>query len=75
MRGGLTVPEVLYDNLTPTWEEQFQYDVDYANNLSFILDLKILIKTVYSVFKRGRNGYGNYVRKSLIEERGGNKDA
>ncbi|WP_455436899.1 sugar transferase [Hungatella hathewayi] len=75
VRGGLTVPEVLYNNLTPSWEEQFQYEVDYANNLTFILDLKILIKTVYIVLKRGSNGYGNYVRNSLVEERRDSKDA
>lgn len=70
VRGGLTVPEVLYDNVMPTWEEQFQYEVIYANNVSFLLDLKILFKTVIGVLKRGNCGYGEYVRKSLVEERG-----
>ena len=69
VRGGLTVPEVLYDNITPTWEEQFQYEVDYVHNVSFLLDLKILFKTVTGVLKRGNDNYGEYVRKSLIEER------
>lgn len=72
VRGGLTVPEVLYENVTPTWEEQFRYEVEYANNVSFALDLKILFKTLYSVLKRKKAGYGDYVRKSLIEERNNN---
>ena len=69
VRGGLTVPEVLYDNVTPTWEEQFKYEVDYANNVSFLLDIKILYKTITGVLKRNNTDYGSYVRKSLIEER------
>ena len=69
VRGGLTVPEVLYDNITPTWEEQFQYEVDYVHNVSFLLDVKILFKTVTGVLKRGNDNYGEYVRKSLIDER------
>ena len=40
VRGGLTVPEVLYDNFTPTWEEQFSYEVEYAQKMSFWLDVK-----------------------------------
>ena len=69
VRGGLTVPEVLYDNITPTWEEQFRYEVEYASNVSFMLDVKILLKTITGVIKRKNNKYGTYVRKSLIEER------
>ncbi len=32
-----------------SWNEKFEYDVYYVNNLSIILDLKILIKTVKKV--------------------------
>ena len=71
VRGGLTVPEVLYDNITPTWEEQFKYEVEYANNISFRLDLKILFKTITGILKRKDVDYGSYVRLSLIEEREG----
>lgn len=69
VRGGLTVPEVLYDNVTPTWEEQFTYEVDYVNNVTFGTDIKILFYTVRNLFKRNKTNYGTYVRKSLIEER------
>ena len=71
VRGGLTVPEVLYDNVMPTWEEQFKYEVDYVHNVSFGLDVKILFKTITGVLKRNQDNYGEYVRKSLIEERKG----
>lgn len=69
VRGGLTVPEVLYDNMKPTWEEQFRYEVEYANHVTFFTDLKIIFYTVKEVFKRGNDDYGAYVRKSLAEER------
>lgn len=69
VRGGLTVPEVLYDNVTPTWEEQFSYEVAYAKNVTFWMDVKILFYTVRNLFKRNTTGYGGYVRKTLVEER------
>lgn len=34
------------------WEERFKYDVEYVNNITFINDLKIFLKTFYKVFKR-----------------------
>ena len=35
-----------------SWEQKFEYDVWYVNNLSFALDLKILFLTIYKVFKK-----------------------
>ncbi len=69
VRGGLTVPEVLHDNVTPTWEEQFAYEVEYAKNVSLWLDIKILFYTVRNLFRRNTSDYGGYERKSLVEER------
>jgi len=34
------------------WEEKFEFDVYYAENLSFLLDLKILVKTLFRVIER-----------------------
>ncbi|MFC0560066.1 sugar transferase [Halalkalibacter alkalisediminis] len=34
-----------------SWEEKFELDVWYVKNQSFLLDLKILLLTVYKVFK------------------------
>src|SRR5690606_29134324 len=34
-----------------SWEQKFEYDVWYVDNLSFILDVKILFMTVLKVFK------------------------
>ncbi len=35
-----------------SWEEKFEYDVWYVDNLSFLLDLKIIFLTIKSVFRR-----------------------
>ena len=35
-----------------SWEEKFEYDVWYVDNLSFSTDLKILFKTVDKIFRR-----------------------
>ena len=35
-----------------SWEQKFEYDVWYVNNLSFLLDIKIIFLTIYKVFKK-----------------------
>lgn len=37
------------------WDERIIYDVNYVENLSFMLDLKILLKTIVKVFKMSDN--------------------
>lgn len=69
VRGGLIPPEVMYNNTTPTWDEQLKYEADYAVNVCFRLDIKIFISVFRGLLARKQNNYGNYVRKSLVEER------
>ena len=35
-----------------SWEEKFEYDVQFVENLSFALDLEIFLRTIKSVLKR-----------------------
>ena len=35
-----------------SWEQKFEYDVWYVENLSFLLDMKIILLTINKVFKR-----------------------
>tara|TARA_R110000822_G_scaffold310505_1_gene443555 strand:+ start:3815 stop:4423 length:609 start_codon:yes stop_codon:yes gene_type:complete len=35
-----------------SWEQKFDYDVWYVNNISFKTDLKIILKTIKKVFKK-----------------------
>lgn len=69
VRGGLTQPEVLYDKVFPTWDEQLQYEVEYAKNVTFKTDVKIIFKTIQIIFGRIEKNYGEQTRKTLIEER------
>lgn len=44
-----------------SWEEKFQFDVWYVKNQSLTLDLKILLLTIFKVFKKeGINAYESF---------------
>jgi undecaprenyl phosphate N,N'-diacetylbacillosamine 1-phosphate transferase len=34
-----------------SWSQKFEYDVWYVDNMSFVLDIKIIVKTVLKVIK------------------------
>jgi sugar transferase EpsL len=40
-----------------TWEEKFALDIWYVDNWSFVLDLRILLKTIVQVFRRDGISY------------------
>lgn len=43
-----------------SWEDKFKYDIEYVDNLSFLLDLKIMILTIKKVLIRdGISQVGN----------------
>ena len=69
VKGGLIPPEVLYNDIMPTWEKQFEYELNYVQNVSFLLDVKILLSAVKGIFTRKKENYGNYSRKPFLEER------
>ncbi|MGN1180607.1 MAG: sugar transferase [Suilimivivens sp.] len=52
VRPGLTGLAQINGRNAITWEKKFEYDVEYVNNLSFILDLKIFFGTIKAVLKR-----------------------
>ena len=35
-----------------SWEQRFRYDIDYVNNITFLGDFKIMVKTLLKVIKR-----------------------
>jgi undecaprenyl phosphate N,N'-diacetylbacillosamine 1-phosphate transferase len=35
-----------------SWEDKFDYDVEYVENISFLLDVKLIVQTFLKVFKR-----------------------
>lgn len=52
VRPGLTGLAQINGRNAITWEQKFEYDVEYVNNLSFALDLRIFFGTVRSVLRR-----------------------
>ncbi|MBQ2945385.1 MAG: sugar transferase [Clostridia bacterium] len=52
VRPGLTGYAQAYGRNSITWEEKFEKDVYYVDHLSFLLDVKIIFKTVSVVLKR-----------------------
>lgn len=69
VRGGLIPPDGLSKETTPKWETQFEYDNFYVDNLSFLLDCKIILVTFLILFKRVENNYGAEDRPHLNEYR------
>lgn len=52
VRPGITGLAQVKGRNSITWEQKFYYDVKYVNELSFLLDLKILFLTVIKVIKK-----------------------
>lgn len=46
MRPGMTGLAQVNGNISLTWDERIEYDVDYVTNFSVLLDLKILCRTI-----------------------------
>ena len=69
VRGGLIPPEVLYGNILPTWDEQLEYEADYAENICFRLDVRVMRAVFKGLFTRYEKNQGGVVRESLVVER------
>lgn len=53
VRPGLTgLAQVNGRNAISSWEERFEYDLEYVQKCSFALDIKILIQTIQKVFMK-----------------------
>ena len=56
VRPGLTgLAQVSGRNSLP-WKKRFELDAEYAKNVSFALDLKILLLTAFTLFGKGKDG-------------------
>ena len=69
VRGGLIPPDGLSKQTTPEWETQFKYDNYYVDNVSFLLDCKVILITFLILFKRVETQYGTKDRPHLNEYR------
>jgi undecaprenyl phosphate N,N'-diacetylbacillosamine 1-phosphate transferase len=59
VRPGITGWAQVNGRNTISWKKKFEYDVWYVNNISFLVDLKIILLTLYKVAKaEGISGEG-----------------
>lgn len=66
MRPGMTGLAQVNGNISLSWDERIEYDIEYINNFSILLDVKILIKTIAVVVcgeDRFKNPKGAKVHK------------
>ena len=52
VRPGLTGLAQVNGRNAISWEEKFEFDLEYVDNISFLIDIKIILKTVTKVLKR-----------------------
>ncbi|MCR5106645.1 MAG: sugar transferase [Lachnospiraceae bacterium] len=52
VRPGLTGLAQVNGRNSITWEDKFEYDVEYTENYSFLMDVRIIFMTVANVLKR-----------------------
>jgi len=68
---GLTGLAQVNGRNTLTWEEKFKDDLKYIHNITFLGDIKIILKTVWKVFKREGISQDNSATMNKFE---GNKE-
>ena len=52
VRPGLTGYAQVRGRNAISWEEKFEYDIEYVNHITFVGDIKIILETVKAVFDR-----------------------
>lgn len=74
VRPGLTGLAQINGRNTITWEEKFAYDLEYVNNISFFMDIKIILKTVLKTVKRSDIRVGNEFKCEKFIDSRSNKE-
>ena len=70
VRPGITGLAQINGRNAISWEGRFNFDIFYVENLTFLLDIKILLDTIFVVFRRKDILVGNeHVIKDLDIER------
>ncbi len=68
VRPGLTgLAQVNGRNAIHSWEERFQYDLEYVNHITLAMDLKVLITTVIKVVKRSDIQVGREIKVGRLD--------
>lgn len=65
VRPGLTGLSQVDRDLYISWERQFELDVRYSRDITFLGDARIILLTVKRVFVRNEAAYGGYERENF----------
>ena len=65
VRGGLVSPESLSHKVSTTYEEQFDYEVKYTENVTFLEDCRIILATFIILYNRMVKKHGGHFRPHL----------
>ena len=68
VRPGLSGLAQINGRNNATWKETFSWDLKYVNNISFLLDFKIVFMTIYKVIKRSDILMGNENKVGRLDE-------
>lgn len=60
-------------NAIDSWEQRFQYDLEYVNNVSFLFDIKVIFMTVIKVLKRSDIQVGSQIKVGRLDDARRNK--
>lgn len=63
--GGLIPPDSLSGKAVTSYEEQFKYECDYADNITMIQDIKVIYHTFRILVMRVKEDYGTCERPHL----------
>lgn len=75
VRGGLLPPDCLSKEVQCDWETQLRFESYYAENLSLLMDIKVVFCTFIILYKRIKNNYGaddrpmlHVYRRGVVDE-------
>lgn len=55
-------------NAIDSWEQRFQFDIAYINNVSLVFDIKIILLTIYKVVKRSDIQVGSEIKVGRLDK-------
>jgi lipopolysaccharide/colanic/teichoic acid biosynthesis glycosyltransferase len=67
VKPGITGWAQVHGRNAVNWEQRFKYDVYYVDHLSFLLDFKILLRTIWKILKmEGISGEGSVTMEKFV---------
>lgn len=55
-------------NAIDSWEQRFEYDLEYVSNVSFSFDVKVIFMTVVKVLKRSDIQVGSQIKVGRLDD-------